>query len=526
AQTAAAAVGLRLAADALDDADAEMAEAAAVLRAAPDHVGTVREALSDWSHTYDAWTEARDTVDASTEDATRARDRATAERTELTATEAALGEEPERVAAQVDELTGRVDGLVNDLEAARKSHTDAVAVAATARSEAESAETAAIEAESGCVRERGELVAVVSVTGLLDAARDPDDTAELPTVPESVEGAARLVGAVTALVPEPDRDVGEDTLERSMRATRDSLGHGWDAESRRGADGAPVAVEVSGPYGRRALPDAAVQVSEDLRRARGLLTAAQDQALRNLLHGRIAREVARSLFDARELVDGMNDLLTDVTTGQGIGVRLDWRIRGDLDPPTATALRLLAKDPDARNAEEDAAVREAVAGLVEDARTADPEATYRDVIADVLDYRHWHELKIYLRRPGRSDERLTRRTRLSEGEKKLVTYLPMAAAASASASAHDPYGVGAPRLVLLDDAFAKVSEDNHASLFGLLVGLDLDFVVTSERLFGTHAEVPQLAITEVLRDPDLRTIALVHYHWDGRRRTELAGATG
>ncbi|MCM3925005.1 hypothetical protein ND748_25485 [Frankia sp. AiPs1] len=221
----------------------------------------------------------------------------------------------------------------------------------------------------------------------------------------------------------------------------------------------------------------------------------------------------------------MNAVLTAVTTSQGIGVRLDWRTRGNLDPATATALRLLAKDPDARTAEEDAAVRAAVAGLVDDERRDRPEASYRDVIGDVLDYRSWHELRIYLCRPGRADELLSRRTRLSEGEKKLVTYLPMAAAASASAAAHDPHGVGAPRLILLDDAFAKVSEDNHARLFGLLVSLDLDFVVTSERLFGTHADVPELSIIEVLRDPDLRTIALVHYHWDGRARTELAVAS-
>ncbi|MFC7661259.1 hypothetical protein ACFQV8_39360 [Pseudonocardia benzenivorans] len=100
----------------------------------------------------------------------------------------------------------------------------------------------------------------------------------------------------------------------------------------------------------------------------------------------------------------------------------------------------------------------------------------------------------------------------------------MAAAASVSATAHDPNGIGAPRLIMLDDAFAKVSEDNHEGLFSLLVGLDLDFIVTSERLFGTHASVPELAITEVLRDADLRTIALLHYHWDGRQRTELATA--
>jgi hypothetical protein len=163
-----------------------------------------------------------------------------------------------------------------------------------------------------------------------------------------------------------------------------------------------------------------------------------------------------------------------------------------------------------------------VKGLVEQARSENPEASYRTVIGEILDYRTWHEMRIYLRRPGRSDELLTRRTTLSEGEKKLVTVLPMASAAAASAAAHDPHGVGAPRLVLLDDAFAKVSEDNHAKLFGLLVDLDVDFVVTSERLWGTHAVVPALAITEVLRDPELRAIALVHYRWDGRELSVAA----
>jgi len=75
------------------------------------------------------------------------------------------------------------------------------------------------------------------------------------------------------------------------------------------------------------------------------------------------------------------------------------------------------------------------------------------------------------------------------------------------------------RFVLLDDAFAKVSEDNHPKLFGLLVELDLDFIATSERLWGTHDTVPELAITEVIRDADLETIVLEHSRWNARRGT-------
>jgi hypothetical protein len=521
AETGAAESGLPVAGEALADIDGALDETAGLLRRLPDRVGAARRSFTDWVGAVVTWENEADALELATEAAVEARDAATAARTELAAAEAALGEEPERVAAQVAELTSRRDGLAEELKARRIAHTASVATAATARADVSAAEQDTERAEEACRVERAALRGVAAVTGLLAAAREKE-MEPLPAVPDTVEGTSLLVNVLREVVPEPVRDVDENALDRSLRAVRDALGAGWDAGSRRAGDGSPVAVEVSGPYGRRALLDATVQVAADLRRARGLLTAQQDQALRNLLHGRVAREVARVLFDARELVDGMNRILGAVTTSQGIGVRLEWRTRGDLDPATATALRLLAKDPDARTEAEDTSVRVAVAGLVEDARAVDPEASYRHVIAGVLDYRTWHELKIYLRRPGRSDELLSRRTRLSEGEKKLVTYLPMAAAASASASAHDPNSVGAPRLILLDDAFAKVSEDNHERLFGLLVDLDLDFVVTSERLFGTHASVPELSITEVLRDADLRTIALVHYHWDGRRRTELA----
>ena len=523
AETEAAQHALPVSVEALTATAAELVEAAAVLRRLPERIGTAGRALDDWREAVRTWEDETAAHDTTADLAEQNRATAVAARTELTSTEAALGDTPQRVAEQVATLSRRQAGLATDVRSRRSDHTDAVGTAAATREKLAGADTATQQSESECGSWRTQLLAVLTVNGLLMAASD-GPSEPLPEVPDTVDGAALLVAAVRAAVPEPSRQVDEDALDRSLRQIRDALGAGWDAGARRAGDGAPLAIEVSGPYGRRALPEAVVQVAADLQRARGLLTAQQDQALRNLLHGRVAREVARTLFEAGELVRTMNGILAEVTTSQGIGVRLDWRTRGDLDQATATALRLLGKDPDARTETEDTSVRGAVAGLVEEARAAAPEASYRDVIADVLDYRSWYELKIYLRRPGRPDELLRRRTKLSEGEKKLVTYLPMAAAASASAAAHDPHGVGAPRLILLDDAFAKVSEDNHERLFGLLVALDLDFVITSERLFGTHASVPALSIIEVLRDPDLRTIALVHYHWDGRRRTELLPA--
>jgi len=180
----------------------------------------------------------------------------------------------------------------------------------------------------------------------------------------------------------------------------------------------------------------------------------------------------------------------------------------------------MAKLPDLRSEEEDATLAAALSTRLDDARRADPEAPYRQLIGDVLDYRQWHEMAVLLERPGRKPERLSRRTALSEGEKKVVSYLPLFAAVAASCDALAEAEPSAPRFVLLDDAFAKVSEDNHPKLFGLLVDLDLDFIATSERLWGTYATVPELAITEVVRDARSGVILLEHARWDGTSRVE------
>lgn len=117
-------------------------------------------------------------------------------------------------------------------------------------------------------------------------------------------------------------------------------------------------------------------------------------------------------------------------------------------------------------------------------------------------------------RPG-SVRTLSSRLGLSQGEQRVLSYLALFAAASASFEA---IGGEAPRLLLLDDAFAKVDEPTHGRLLELLVRLNLDFLITSERLWGCFATVPSLEIYEALREPTVPGVAFVHFHWDGRQR--------
>ena len=93
-------------------------------------------------------------------------------------------------------------------------------------------------------------------------------------------------------------------MRQSLRQRRDSLGAGWDAEDHQLDDDLPLSIEVNGPLGRMHLAAAGSVVGHSLAKQASLLTAQQDQALRNLLQGLVAKEVAEKLryIAARELV--------------------------------------------------------------------------------------------------------------------------------------------------------------------------------------------------------------------------------
>ncbi|HVC30930.1 MAG TPA: TIGR02680 family protein [Steroidobacteraceae bacterium] len=496
------------------------------------------------------------------EDWQAARDNEEQSRSQLVSVEAELSSASERlktldatVGVAYREVVAAISRQESELAEAERSREQteteleqAAADVSGAQKDCDSAAHARERADAECRQTVDFLQRALTVPGLIEVAVEPpkdvaDGIATAAPAEEDEAGALRatLAGGLTAAespiaaarhlteairtqVPRSEEPpTTAEGVRQSIRRRRDSLGAGWDAEDRQPDEHLPLHVEVTGPLAQQTpLPAAAKLVESQLGTLSSLLSTKQHQALRNLLQGLVAREIAGKLHAAAELIERMNERLSAITTSHGIGVRLRWRRREDLDPALAETIDLLAKTPDLRTTEEDRTLSEALGRRIDDAHREDPGAPYRELIARVLDYRAWHAMTILLERPGRSPERLSRRTALSEGEKKLVSYLPLFAAVAASCDGLAAVSPEAPRFILLDDAFAKVSEDNHPKLFGLLVELDLDFIATSERLWGTHETVPQLAITEVIRDADLATIVLEHSRWDGRRR-EMGG---
>jgi uncharacterized protein (TIGR02680 family) len=444
----------------------------------------------------------------------------------LATLEDAIGTEYQEVLAALEVSRADLTAAETELEVARAAAGAAIETKTNAERDATDAASDVDRAHETCVGAIAPFRRALDVPGLLDAAASSPPADEgahrsIPPVDDTPEGAQELANAVVAVLAPAERSaVTADGVRQSLRQRREQLGAGWDAEDHQPDDTLPISIGVTGPLGRMPLAAASFHVEAQLAQQSSLLTAKQDQALRNLLQGLVAREVAEKLHAAGELIRLMNERLENVSTAHGIGARLTWKRRGDLDDELSEMIDLLRRPPDLRTVDQDAALTTALSARIDQARRDDPERRYRDLIAEILDYRDWHEIGIVVRRAGRSDERLTRRTPLSEGEKKIVSYLPLFAAVAGSYDALAESEPAAPRFVLLDDAFAKVSEDNHAQLFGLLVEFDLDFIATSERLWGTHATVPDLAITEVLRDAELGVIVLEHSRWNGHAHLE------
>ncbi|MFE9812743.1 TIGR02680 family protein [Streptomyces sp. NPDC005548] len=327
-----------------------------------------------------------------------------------------------------------------------------------------------------------------------------------------------LADAVEQALGRPKDEVSDSTLLNRHTDLRDQLAGGYDAQLEE-RDGIKVCrlVDDHGSHDVAAVGERiAVQAAE----ARGRLTEREREVFQRFLTGELGDHLSAQVITAANLVAALNDTLRTVRTSHGLGVELLWKLDEDVDADVRAAVELLRSPSSLRTRQQTEQLREVLQRRIEDARRADPSAGYAAHLRTALDYRDWfrfHTFVVEDAAPGRR-RKLTGRTGLSQGEQRVLSYLVLFAAAAAHFTSLAESAPHAPRLILLDDAFAKVDEPTHGRLGRILVDLDLDFVLTSERLMGNWAEVPSLHIYECLRDPHVRGVATLHYTWNGRHR--------
>ena len=255
---------------------------------------------------------------------------------------------------------------------------------------------------------------------------------------------------------------------------------------------------------------------------RGELLDAKEQALlEEHLINELASHLQTLIQEAELTVIAMNKELESRPTSTGMKLRLKWKPLSDgetwLDHTAPDGLsvarnQLLRQNAEVWSQKDRNAVGTFLKKQIDDARLAEETTALQEVMARALDYRYWHRFVVERWQDG---EWRPAYGPASGGERVLVVTIPLFAAASSHYSSASPH---APRLVLLDEAFAGVDDDSRAKSLGLLAQFDMDVVMTSEREWSCYAEVPGIAIAQLTRREGVNAVHVGHWWWDGKQR--------
>ncbi|MGO9955016.1 MAG: TIGR02680 family protein [Solirubrobacteraceae bacterium] len=452
----------------------------------------------------------RDQASEAADKALAARKRHREEQDALRSLQEAVGASTAQVLASIETWTQRGQQAKDALPAAKQRVNEAAAAHGSAKEAAKAAEQAVFDAEATLQVMHRRLRRTLAIPGLLEAATghmEPETEAD--ATPESAPVLARRVSAAVG----DGEPVSDQTVLNRANDLEDGLAGGYDVIWHE--DDGVKHFEVADDSGRQPLPRVAARIAAEAAAAADRLIASEREVIERFLLGELGEELRDRLLEAHDLVASANAALAGQRTSHGIGAHLDWRIDEDAPELARSAADILVKSP--RSADEDASLRDALMEMIAGRREKEPEAGYLQHLRAALDYRNWYRFTVKVvndAQPGKI-RNLHPRLGLSQGEQRVISYLALFAAAAAY---YDGIGGDCPRLLLLDDAFAKVDEPTHGRLLRLLVDMNLDFIITSERMWGCFPEIPSLEIYEALREPSTPGVALVHFHWDGKTR--------
>ncbi len=440
--------------------------------------------------------------------------------TEFAALRETIGADAAQVRARLRQAEQGHEQTSIALDDVRRREGDLRAAAARSSEQALHAAEAAQASREALAAAVAELRAVLALPGLTEAAFTPGagDAARLPEpnpatiVPAQVDAALERVSAALDARGGPLDETGlaqrQQALERQVVGTYDvslSVRHGvW-------------LVELVDATGGRTVVEAAADLARKVTEGKAALSSREHRVFADFVLGGVAEELRSRLTQAESLIKAMNASLASIRTSQGIGVKINWGLQVEAGSSLARLRTLVATASQVRTAAQSDELIALIKGQVEERFTADATAGYASHLKAALDYRAWHEIEVVITGPEPGQQRrISRRAKLSQGETRFVSYVTLFAAADAYLSGL-PDTTRALRVVLLDDAFAKVDERTIGVLMGLLVRLDLDFAMTGHALWGCFPEVPALDIYEVRRRDGSAAIT-THVHWDGRTR--------
>ncbi len=330
---------------------------------------------------------------------------------------------------------------------------------------------------------------------------------------------ADLGEAYTVLTASPRDGVSEDTVLGNLQTLQSTLAGSHDVIAQRSAD--ILTVTVTGAQGPQPVAVAAAEVADRLAAQRDLLSEEYQQIFDAFMLRDLADKLATQIEVADDLCRRMNSTLDVVRSSQGVHVQLDWQPAPDLDEDMRQAITLIRTPFADRGDGQDETLRTALTDRITSERDGH-SGDYAEVLARALDYRTWYRFTVRVKDLGPDGAPRTRRMRqLSSGETRLISYVTLFAAASAFYDAVSTTAEQPPvRLVLLDEAFERLDEPTIARMLGLLVDLDMDWIITWPSGWGLSEKIPRMHIYDVLRPKGGSGIACTHAIWTGNTLTD------
>ncbi|ALG06761.1 TIGR02680 family protein [Kibdelosporangium phytohabitans] len=414
-----------------------------------------------------------------------------------------IGGEAKEIAARIAELEKSRKQMRGQLKDIREWITALREQAAKLDAQLESATeqlATSEEVQAGAYRQ---FASIAEAPGVLPAA--------LPELAETDLAAVRA-----AVVAASDRkSAGETAVITKLQDLQTALAGGYDiaAEEHAGL----LTVSVAGEEGGRPVAQAARQVSSKLAEQRGFLDEQYQRIFADYLIRDLAEWLRGQITVAEDLARRMNDVLGQAKSSQGVHVQLEWKPSAALDDETRQALSLVRMPYGERTSAQDATLRRVFTERIEAERDTHSSG-YAEILSRALDYRSWHAFTVRVADTGPDGGQRVRRLRqLSSGETRLVSYVTLFAAAAAfyDAVSSTSEDFSPLRLVLLDEAFERLDDPTIARMLGLLVDLDMDWVITWPSGWGVSDKIPRMHIYDVLRPRNGRGVACTQTTWDG-----------
>jgi uncharacterized protein (TIGR02680 family) len=333
---------------------------------------------------------------------------------------------------------------------------------------------------------------------------------------------SRRIEAALERVPAEDHDWtrAQNDISRDYTALGQSLSALGERAEMEQTDFGMVVQIVYGNRSER--PDRlSDRLGAEIEERRGILSAREREVLENHLQSEVAAYLQRHLREAEERLQRINTELERRPTSTGVYFKLEWEPlpEGDDGAPVGLATartRLLRRTHEAWSVDDRRAVGEFLRARIASERANDESGPLIEHLARALDYRRWHRFRVKRWHDG-AFRALSGPA--SSGERALGLTVPLFAAASSHYQSSDfPH---APRLVLLDEAFAGIDDEARAHCMALIHEFDLDFVMTSEREWGCYATLPGVSICQVIRREGIDAVYVSRWTWDGRERREV-----